>query len=636
MANSAESGQSLRSRPARELETQLEELAAEPLAPAVARAVEQAIASVHAEIHRDVERRAESVGLLADRSRAARMAEAHACHSYRALLGSGADATTVTSREAGALHFHRGIDLESMIAAFGLLLIRTLRQALSAIPASSHEAAAGSLVARGIHEILRFSAGYVAAMREEQREITEQLRDLAFRDPLTGLANRRLFEEHLLLALKSARRQGHRVGLLRLDVDHFKSLNDSYGHEAGDLVLVEFARRLRGCVRESDLAARVGGDEFAVLLPAVGTADELARIADRIIRATRVPVPWRGGVLEFGVSAGGTMSNGDVDADVLLRAADRALYRVKSGERGRYAFRRADPEHNRPSDLLSDFARALDGGQIEFHYQPQVALATGAVIGIEALLRFRSPPLSQIRPDVVLRSVQASRLLGRFTAYSCQRIADDMHVLAASTPFRGIVAINLSQAQIHSGGALRDVLRLRRQLQKLGMALEVEVTEDVFGGTDVSVIAHTIRRIRNGGIHLALDDFGTGYASLSHLRIVPVNRLKIDRQFVRDIGTSGIARSIVKAILELARQASATVVAEGVETAEQATLLERYGCEAAQGFLFAKAMPLAGLLAWLRDWQEKGERTSWHVAGYGFLPAALAAGAVSPSTSSPL
>lgn len=577
----------------------LEALASRPLDAALREVLQDGVAGAHATLRSGLDCVAALAGILADPARAERMTEAHGRHFRRALLAEEAVGDRETAAEAGALHYHRGIGLDVMIAAHAVLLLRLLENARPAA-AGDDRAPPTVLLARGLLDIVRLSAGDLRAMREEHRQVAEQLRDLAYRDPLTGLANRRLFAEQLDATLRAARRFGHRVGLLRLDVDHFKALNDSFGHEAGDAVLAELARRLRRCLRDADLPARVGGDEFAAVVPAVATAGHLALIAERILEAARTPVSWEGQTIVFGVSIGGTLSADGIDADLLLRTADRALYDVKAAGRGRYAFREAKPGRFCPTGLLSDFARALEEGALRFHYQPQIDLASRTAVGVEALLRCECRRLARLRPDELLRAIERSSLLDRFTDRALRRVAGDMRRIASETGFRGIVAVNLSGAQLRGAAALPAVLRLAAELAQIGMRLEIEVTEDALGGEDAERMVQMLGALRSRGVMLALDDFGTGYASLAHLRRFPVDRLKIDRQFVADMAASGIARNIVKAMLGLARHLPAAVVAEGVETDEQVKLLRRFGCEAAQGYWFARPLPPDELADFLR------------------------------------
>lgn len=581
-------------------ESLLEALASRPLDDPSRNRLGDAFARAHAELRAACDSAAAVAGMLADPARAERMVEAHERHFRRAVLDADPATDGAVAAEAGALHYHRGIGLGTAIAGYGVFLVHLL-EALAA-PADGHGGgdAPTVVLARGLLDLARFSAGYLRAMREEQQEVAEQLRDLAYRDPLTGLANRRLFAEHLDATLRAARRFGHRVGLLRLDVDHFKTLNDSFGHEAGDAVLAELARRLRQCLRDADLPARVGGDEFAAVVPAVATAGHLAEIAERILNAARTPVSWEGQSIEFGVSIGGTLSVDGIDADLLLRTADRALYDVKAAGRGRYAFREAKPGRICPTGLLSDFARALEEGTLRFHYQPQIDLASRTTVGVEALLRCDCPRLARVRPYELLRAIERSSLVHRFTDWALRHVAEDMRKIASKSGFRGTVAVNLSEVQLRGAASVPAILRLAAELARLGLRLEVEVTEDTFGGEDSERVVQVLGALRSRGVMLALDDFGTGYASLAHLRRFPVDRLKIDRQFVGDMTGSGIARNIVKAVLGLARHLPAAVVAEGVETDEQVKLLRRFGCEAAQGYHFARPLPPDELVAFLR------------------------------------
>lgn len=582
-------------------ESLLQSLACLPLDAAAAEVIRNVLLRAHAELHVSFEYHAARAGLLVDPGRLTRMQEVHACHFHRILPGDQATPQEDLSAEAGALHYHRGIELESTIAAYGLVLIDVASATIASGNIADPGSAVRRLLARGFLDLARFAAGYVRAIREEHRQVAAQLRDLALQDALTGLANRRLFAEQLDAALKLARRRGRRVGLLRLDIDHFKKVNDFFGHEAGDAVLVEVAHRLRCCLREADLAARVGGDEFAVIVVDVASADELARIAQRLLDMAREPMCWEGHVIGLGLSIGGTLSADGVDAKLLLRSADYALYDVKSTGRGRYGFRAAQPGRTCPAGILSDFARALGARKLRFHYQPQIDLASGAIIGIEALLRSQSSRLARVPPNELLSAIQRSNLIHRFTECTVEQVAADTQRLSQATGFRGIVAVNFSEPQLRGQDAPSAILDLASRLAELGMRLEIEVTEDTFSGPDAGHVAEILGALRSRGVLLALDDFGTGYASLAHLRTFPVDRIKVGCEFIRDMTSSAIVRNIVKAVVRLARHVPATVVAEGTETEEQVRLLRQFGCEAGQGYHFARPLPLDGLMQFVRQ-----------------------------------
>jgi diguanylate cyclase (GGDEF)-like protein/PAS domain S-box-containing protein len=434
----------------------------------------------------------------------------------------------------------------------------------------------------------------VAFVRDvtETRRLTERLQHLAAHDPLTGLANRAQLRARLHDALVAAQRSGHTMALLLLDLDDFKRINDVHGHPAGDAVLQAVAERLRASVRTDDVVARLGGDEFAVLLPRVdGPADAL-RVADKALLALRrTPITVADLALEVDGSAGvacGPQDGADIEA--LLRAADLALYTSKaqgSGQPVRYApaLAQALDERTRIHDRLR---HALRRGGLRLHYQPQVHARTGAVTGLEALLRWTDAELGPVPPARFIPVAESTGLMLALGDWVLQEACHQWRIWA-DQGWRVPIAVNVSAVQLRQEGFAAQV---RDVLQQHGMnpaCLELELTESV-AMADATHARRVMGELAALGVRLALDDFGTGHSSLAVLRQLPVHRLKIDRSFLQRIPQDSTDVVLVRGVLALARTLGLQVVAEGVETEGQWAFLRRHRCPVYQGWWFAPAL----------------------------------------------
>ncbi len=429
----------------------------------------------------------------------------------------------------------------------------------------------------------------------EQRRAQEHIYQLAHHDPLTGLENRFSLNLHLEQLLTQARRAGQVVALLFLDLDHFKKVNDSHGHQTGDLLLVEVAQRLRELLRDVDIIARLGGDEFIVVMAGALTPDLVSAVAVRIVQSLAAPYQLEGQTMYCGSSVGIAMFPSDAaNAGTLLRHADTAMYVAKSQGRGNFQF--YSPAMNAATHerlmMENRIWLALGQQQFELYLQPQVALDSGRVVGAEALLRWSHPELGMIEPDRVIPIAEESGLIVALGDWVLVRAVE----LLAEWKRDGLaglrLAVNLSARQCHG----RELLpRLDVLLAEAGVdpaLLELEITESA-AMHDPEHTRHLLRQLRERGINVAIDDFGTGYSSLSYLKLFAIDRIKIDRGFVTDIETDPNDAAIVTATIGLAHALGLTVVAEGVETAAQRNFLRLHECDEAQGFLFARPMPAA-------------------------------------------
>jgi diguanylate cyclase (GGDEF)-like protein/PAS domain S-box-containing protein len=403
----------------------------------------------------------------------------------------------------------------------------------------------------------------------------EQLHRAAYHDDLTGLSNRRFFRERLKHLLDGASDETRAVGLLVMDIDHLKQVNDRFGHDAGDDLLKEFARRLRQVVKATDVAARLGGDEFAVILSDVTGEEDVADAARAILSRMQEPLRRGGKALDCRTSIGGAISLGSATSpEELQKQADLALYHSKTSGRG--AFKMFVPalrqEAQRTASALEVAAKAVESGWIMPFYQPKVVLASGAIGGFEALLRWQHPRGGIQSPEKIAPAFNDTELGTAIGERMRTCVLNDMRGWLDAGLNLGRVAINASAAEFRRGDYAERVLGELRQAGVPARCLEVEVTESVFLGSGAEFVERALRTLNAEGVTIALDDFGTGYASLSHLKRFPVNTLKIDRSFVQGLESDAGDAAIVKAVLSLGHSLGIEVVAEGVETAFQSSL----------------------------------------------------------------
>jgi len=434
----------------------------------------------------------------------------------------------------------------------------------------------------------------VAFVRDisEVRQLEARMHYQATHDTLTGLVNRWQFGQRLEQAIAECDRHGECFALLLLDLDDFKAVNDGYGHAAGDQVLLEAARRLKGALRASDTLARLGGDEFTVLLPRIARPQEAGQVASKLLDVLCKPYQMHGFELSLGASLGIAVYPQDAaDATTLLRYADMAMYHAKESGRATHAFY-ADHMGRRMAEKLQLHERlklALGYGGLALHYQPQVDVATGQLQAVEALLRWRDPQLGEVTPDRFIPVAEATGLILALGAWvldtACRQIAAWSQ---AGMPLR--VAVNLSAQQLRQADLVEQVQQCLSAHGARPDLLEIEVTESE-AMQDPEQARHVLRRLQSLGVCIALDDFGTGHSSLAYLKQLPVSRIKIDREFVRPVLRTAEDATLVRAIIALARTLGLHVVAEGVESSEQLRFLAQHGCDAYQGWLYSKAVP---------------------------------------------
>jgi diguanylate cyclase (GGDEF)-like protein/PAS domain S-box-containing protein len=442
----------------------------------------------------------------------------------------------------------------------------------------------------------------------DRKLFSSRLEQLAHYDPLTHLPNRRLLSDRVGHAVQRASRRENQHALLFIDLDHFKRINDTVGHTAGDRLLTIIADRLLKCVRASDTVARLGGDEFAVLLEDV-TLMEAERVAGKVLAVLAAPVQMEGRDWYVGASIGISLTPRDgVDMASLLKNADTAMYRAKAD--GRHCFRFFDEGMAEHAALQvareTALHLALEKQAFSLHYQPQIEMTSGKVIGIEALIRWRQgdkmiPPLEFIPlAEETGLIVPIGRWLLGTACRDVKALHDEGHVDLK-------LAVNISAVELKQADFVEQILFALAESGLPATSLELEITESTML-VDVDRVASVLDSLAATGISLSIDDFGTGYSSLSYLKQLPVDFIKIDRSFVRDTPKDKEDCTIVRAIVTMTHTLGLRVVAEGVETEEQAEFLRREGCDVSQGYLHSRPVPLQELRLWLADRQASLER----------------------------
>lgn len=438
----------------------------------------------------------------------------------------------------------------------------------------------------------------------ERKKAEKTILEMACYDSLTGLNNRRVFIEELERAISLAERSDVGLAVLYLDLDQFKDINDILGHRVGDLLLAQVSQRLQEHARDGDTVARVGGDEFAVIMADLEDPEDAALLSQRLLKILGEPYFIEGNEIRSGTSIGiATYGADSPDAEALITHADVALYRAKAEGRGtfRYFTDAMDREVKARVLLASELRAAISRNELELYYQPQVDLTTGDIVGVEALLRWHHPERGMIGPLEFIFAAERAGLiidLGRWVMHeSCRqaKIWLDMKIIP------DFVAINLSALQFKTPGELEsDVDAVLDEFDLPPRKLELELTETVL--MDASRRnSEALHRLRARGVRIAIDDFGTGYSSLDYLRCFHVDRIKIAQNFVSDIETVQGNRAIVRAALGLARELGIKVVAEGIETREQLDILKSWGCREGQGYYFARPLPAKDVTQLLRN-----------------------------------
>lgn len=426
----------------------------------------------------------------------------------------------------------------------------------------------------------------------ERKTSEEKIRHMAEHDFLTGLPNRVLLLDRMQQAIAVARRNDTKLAILFLDIDRFKHINDSFGHDIGDKLLQTVAERLKKCVRGIDTVSRVGGDEFVVMLVDIGTGEPVAHIADNILKALNAPYSIEGCEFDTSTCIGiSTYPNDGADMEELIKNADIAMYHAKNNGSNRYQFFDNDMNTRivERITLENNLRNALKMDEFILHYQPQLNVAGNRIVGAEALIRWRHPVLGLMLPDLFIRVAEENGMIFPIGEWVL-RTACLQAKAWQEDGIRIVVAVNLSVAQFHQKSFLKSVIDALQSANLQPQYLELEVTESIMM-KEASIAIETLHALRVIGVKVAIDDFGTGFSSLSYLKHIPVDKLKIDQSFVRDITVDPEDAAIISAIIGMAKGLKLKVIAEGVETLEQFRFLESHGCDEYQGYYASKALP---------------------------------------------
>jgi len=431
------------------------------------------------------------------------------------------------------------------------------------------------------------------AAKAEAESVAVRMQYHAHHDSLTGLPNRILLNDRLITAMSHARRRRDILALLFLDLDRFKIINDSLGHAVGDQLLRMVARRLKNCLREEDTIARLGGDEFMVLLPSIRDSSDAGKIGNKIVKALIEPISCDGHELHITTSVGVSLYPYDgTDAETLIKHADISMYRAKNLGRNKliYFSSEIDAESQHQLALENNLRRALERGELTLFYQPKIDTGRNVIIGAEALLRWNHPTMGTVSPDDFIPIAEDSGLIipiGEWAMRTAFRQLKQWHREGWSDLK---MAVNLSSVQLSQAGLAAAVAAALADTQLDACMTELEITENVVMQNIDSAI-DTLKQVKEMGVSVSMDDFGTGYSSLSYLRKLPIDSVKIDQSFVRDIPDNKDAVSIAMAVIAMGRSLNLNLIAEGVENHRQLNFFRKQGVQIVQGYLFSKPVP---------------------------------------------
>ncbi|WP_417607380.1 putative bifunctional diguanylate cyclase/phosphodiesterase [Oceanimonas baumannii] len=503
--------------------------------------------------------------------------------------------TDIFARSGQPLHdFQVSDDIRVPNGNWTIIVSRSVSFTLSAVTGIGISLLIAGVVALLLHRIMQEPERLRGLVKHQ----TSQLEQLAFKDELTGLANRRFLTEKLEQAIVHSQREGEYLALMYLDLDDFKRINDSTGHEDGDRLLRTIAQRLQEAVREADIIGRIGGDEFAIVLLNIKSADHACIVAEKIIKNISKPVPLGQYEAIISASIGVTLAPDDgSSSSELLRNADLAMYNAKRAGKNQLSFYNKTMQQKalHSMKLEEELRQALHHQEFFLMFQPIISLSNGSNVKFEALLRWQHSGRGVLNPGSFIETAELTGLIVPIGYWvieaACEFIRQQ---LQSSTNVRP-VAVNLSICQLRERAFAGKVESILTRLQIPPHLLELEITESMLM-ENVELAMSLIQRLKQLGIRMSIDDFGTGYSSLSQLRQLPFNSLKIDRSFVMDLETSLVDQQMVEAITAMVHKLNLKVVAEGIETKQQMLFLKKTGCDYGQGFLFARPLPASEAL----------------------------------------
>lgn len=429
------------------------------------------------------------------------------------------------------------------------------------------------------------------------RDITERkksekvIKRLATYDNLTNLPNRRVFFDRFVKELEEFRKTGKGFALLVLGFDRFKDINDLWGHEMGDAILIEASERIRQSLRDSDLVARLGGDEFAILLSGMTKDNVIKRVAERLLESFKMPIIISGKSYTISFSIGiVTYPRDGEEVNILLSRADMALHSVKKSGKSDYALFNPDMEVKSLERVLleNELRKALEGQQFYLHYQPKIDVSLNEIIGMEALVRWKHPELGVISPGRFIPVAEETGLIIQLGSWVMKEACKQTSLWKSQGLHNLKVSVNVSIKQLLEPQFISILKATLKETNLEATLLEIEVTESVF--VNVNDVIPTLNKVRELGVAISIDDFGTGYSSFSYLKNLPADILKIDRSFLHDIDHREESKAIVEAVISVAKTLNLQVIAEGVETKEQLAVIKSFGCTQVQGFLFSKPL----------------------------------------------
>lgn len=478
---------------------------------------------------------------------------------------------------------------------YELLLLKRLPANVSD-PAHTHvvvELSASGMYQEAADGSRRFVGTYgVARDISERKKAEATITFQAYHDLLTGLPNRALFKDRLTQAIANARRHGSLLAVMFLDLDRFKSVNDTLGHLVGDELLQLTSQRLRHCLREGDTLARIGGDEFMLLLPHIRTRDSAAYIAEKILAALKAPFHLNSHELYISASIGIAVYPDDgVTHETLIKHADIAMYSAKDQGRNDYRFFDSGLNQHLTGRMAveSDLRRGLQRGEFEMHYQPKVDTMHDRIIGMEALIRWHHPQRGLVHPDEFIPIAEESGLIAPMSEWVLDTVCRQARAWRDQALPLAALAVNLPARHIEHPDFVDEFVRVLRDHRLEGSGIGIEITESTLM-RDMEGSVHKLRQLSDMGVEISIDDFGTGYSSLSYLKRLPVHCLKIDRSFVHDLHSQENGAPLVAGIVAMAKGLRLNLVAEGVETQAQLEFLRQIGCDAYQGHLFSQAV----------------------------------------------